>query len=575
MVLGAVGSLLPGAPTGAAAAASAPTVQPAGSPAFAQDAPDPDVIRVGTTYYGYTTGTTWGNYIGVLTSTAPSSGWRTADGQTYGSTAMGPLPSWEKVNTQTSPGVFAWAGRYVMFYDAFDPSVGHWCLSVATASSPTGPFDDNSAAPFECQADGSVDPSPFVDASGQPWLYWKENDGSASTPAYIWAAPLAPTGTALASSPTQVLTQDTVNHPWETTVENPDMVLAAGSYYLFFSSGRWDSSGYAEGYAVCDGPAGPCTQPQPGPLLASYGQVAGPGAATVFADPSGATWMAYAAWTSPCTSYSCGGQRRLYVAPLTFGGPACSPPARPAGYRFAAADGGVFDFGNLPYCGSAAGAAGATVVGLAATPDEGGYWLATASGRVAAFGDAAFKGDASGMALAAPVVGLAATPDGAGYWLASADGGVFAFGDAAWYGSMGGTRLASPVVGMAADRTTGGYWLVAADGGVFSFHAAFRGSAGAIRLNRPVVGMAATSDGGGYWLVASDGGIFTYGDAAFLGSAGAIRLNRPVVGMAATSDGAGYRLVASDGGVFCYGDAPFYGSTGSITLAQPVTSIGG
>src|SRR5579884_2664969 len=276
VVLGAVGSLLPGAPTGAAAA-SAPTVQPAGSPAFAQDAPDPDVIRVGTTYYGYTTGTTWGNYIGVLTSTAPSSGWRTADGQTYGSTAMGPLPSWEKVNTQTSPGVFAWAGRYVMFYDAFDPSVGHWCLSVATASSPTGPFDDNSAAPFECQADGSVDPSPFVDASGQPWLYWKENDGSASTPAYIWAAPLAPTGTALASSPTQVLTQDTVNHPWETTVENPDMVLAAGSYYLFFSSGRWDSSGYAEGYAVCDGPAGPCTQPQPGPLLASYGQVAGPG----------------------------------------------------------------------------------------------------------------------------------------------------------------------------------------------------------------------------------------------------------------------------------------------------------
>ena len=103
-----------------------------------------------------------------------------------------------------------------------------------------------------------------------------------------------------------------------------------------------------------------------------------------------------------------------------------------------------------------------------------------------------------------PVVGMAATPTGGGYWLVAADGGIFAFGDAAFFGSMGGQRLNQPVVGMAATPTGGGYWLVASDGGIFAFgDAAFFGSMGGQRLNQPVVGMAATPTGGGYWLVAS------------------------------------------------------------------------
>ena len=39
--------------------------------------------------------------------------------------------------------------------------------------------------------------------------------------------------------------------------------------------------------------------------------------------------------------------------------------------------------------------------------------------------------------LNAPIVGIAATPDGGGYWLVAADGGVFSFGDAHFYGSTG------------------------------------------------------------------------------------------------------------------------------------------
>ena len=171
----------------------------------------------------------------------------------------------------------------------------------------------------------------------------------------------------------------------------------------------------------------------------------------------------------------------------------CKPPAgTPAGYWLDASDGGIFSYGNLPFCGSTGNVVlNKPVVGMAGTPDAGGYWLVASDGGVFAFGDAGFYGSTGNIALNKPIVGIAATPDGKGYWLVASDGGIFAFGDARFYGSTGN-----------------------------------------IALNKPVVGMAATRDGGGYWLVASDGGIFAYGNARFYGSTGNIALNKPVVGMA-------------------------------------------
>jgi hypothetical protein len=214
--------------------------------------------------------------------------------------------------------------------------------------------------------------------------------------------------------------------------------------------------------------------------------------------------------------------------------------------------------------------ASGTVVGLAASADDGGYWVANNEGEVVACGDAlAFPGLT--QAPIHPIVGIAATPDGGGYFLVGSDGGIFAFGDAAFHGSMGGMPLNKPIVGIAVDPATGGYWLVASDGGIFAFDAPFAGSTGSLTLNRPVVGMAPAPGGAGYWLVASDGGIFAFG-APFLGSMGGMPLNRPVVGMSADLGGTGYWLVASDGGIFSFG-APFLGSTGAIHLNQPIVGM--
>jgi len=77
-----------------------------------------------------------------------------------------------------------------------------------------------------------------------------------------------------------------------------------------------------------------------------------------------------------------------------------------------------------------------------------GYWLAAADGGIFTFGDANFYGTTATTRLNAPIVAMAPTPDGHGYWLAAADGGIFTFGDAKFYGTTATTRLNAPIVGM-------------------------------------------------------------------------------------------------------------------------------
>jgi hypothetical protein len=252
-----------------------------------------------------------------------------------------------------------------------------------------------------------------------------------------------------------------------------------------------------------------------------------------------------------------------------------APVTRP-GYDEVASDGGIFNFGGAGFYGSLGSLTlNKPIVGMAVTPDGGGYWLVASDGGVFAEGDAAFYGSLGSLTLNKPIVGMASTPDGKGYWLVASDGGIFSEGDAGFYGSLGSLTLNKPIVGMASTPDGGGYWLVASDGGIFAKgDATFYGSMGGTPLNKPIVGMASTPDGKGYWLVASDGGIFNEGDAGFYGSLGSLTLNKPIVGMAATPDGKGYWLVASDGGIFAKGDATFSGSMGGTPLNKPIVGMG-
>jgi hypothetical protein len=213
-----------------------------GTPAFDSDAPDPDVVTSGSAYYAFTTGTALGNHIQVLVDTSGSStsGWHSTTGQNNGSSALPVVPSWEQVDTQTSPGVFYWNGHWIMYYDAAQEGhagdTGYDCLSVATATtlSPTNAvFTDASSGPLVCDASlgGAIDPSPYIDTkTGVAYLVWKSNDGGSSQGAAIWSQQLSADGMSLVGTPTDLLDQDSVRYPWEATVENPQLVEQGGDY---------------------------------------------------------------------------------------------------------------------------------------------------------------------------------------------------------------------------------------------------------------------------------------------------------------------------------------------------------
>jgi 3D (Asp-Asp-Asp) domain-containing protein len=121
-------------------------------------------------------------------------------------------------------------------------------------------------------------------------------------------------------------------------------------------------------------------------------------------------------------------------------------------------------------------------------------------GGVFTFGDAVFHGSLGGVSLNRPIVGLAATPSGGGYWLVGSDGGVFTFGDAGYFGSTGSEHLNAPIVGIASTSTGHGYWLAGSDGGIFTFgDAPFLGALAPEPNGTQVATVAPTRAGYGYW----------------------------------------------------------------------------
>ena len=107
------------------------------------------------------------------------------------------------------------------------------------------------------------------------------------------------------------------------------------------------------------------------------------------------------------------------------------------------------------------------IVGMASTPDGGGYWLVASDGGIFSFGDAQFYGSTGSIRLNQPIVGMASTPDGGGYWLVASDGGIFNFGDATFYGSTGGSG--NQVLGIIVDPSAATYSLVYLNGSTQAF----------------------------------------------------------------------------------------------------------
>jgi beta-xylosidase len=298
-----------------APAPPAPPVLNYENPVFPEDFPDPFILRVGETYYAYSTNAGSAN-IQVIRSTDLLHWERTGER----GDALPKLPAWAAAGQflTWAPSVLQRDQEFILYYVTRYVEGGRQCISYAVSPEPDGPFVDPNEQPFLCQLaeGGSIDPDPFIDQNGQLYLLWKNDGNCCGLPIWLYSQALAADGRSLAGEPHRLLTQD---QNWEKPlIENPTMAFHQGRYYLLYSANWWESEDYAVGYGVCESPTGPCQKPHNGPVLASAGPtVRGPGGASFFRDAEDGLWLAYHAWASPTIGYP-SGKRRLHLARVAF-----------------------------------------------------------------------------------------------------------------------------------------------------------------------------------------------------------------------------------------------------------------
>ena len=229
-----------------------------------------------------------------------------------------------------------------------------------------------------------------------------------------------------------------------------------------------------------------------------------------------------------------GDVRRLFVAPIDLSNDLNVPCNRPAGPRpatgwppatAASSPSGTFPSSARP--GRSPSTSRSWAWPPPPTAAATGWWPPTAASSPSA--TPRFYGSTGAIHLNQPIVGMAATPDGGGYWLVASDGGIFTFGDAALL------RLDRRHPPQPAHRGHGRHprrpGLLA--GGLRRRHLHLRrrrastARPAAIHLNQPIVGMAATPTAGatGWWPPTAASS--PSATPRFFGSTGAIRLNQP------------------------------------------------
>ena len=309
--------LLALAPAGLAA-------EPSFVPVYEENFPDPHVIQHQGQFIAYATN--HGLNLPMLRSvdlvhwtpvTSPDG--KPLDG-------MRVLAPWAKEGRTWAPEVLQIGSKWLLYYTAANARRNVQCIGVAVADSPTGPFRDTSAEPLVCQYDegGTIDANPFRDADGQLYVYYKSDGNAVGKRTYIWGQKLSPDGLTLVGEPVALIQDDAA---WENKlVEAPAMVRSPGGYQMFYSAAYygWNPenrlSPYATGYAVCQGPLGPCADAPENPILNSFrdreaGCLSGPGHPAIF-EAAGRHFIAFHAWAATSGCRKATDARYLYIAPL-------------------------------------------------------------------------------------------------------------------------------------------------------------------------------------------------------------------------------------------------------------------
>lgn len=256
--------------------------------------------------------------------------------------AMPVLPVWATRGWTWAPEVLEHEGRFLLFFTAREKASGRQCTGVATSRDPLGPFTSAATEPLVCQRElgGTIDASPFRDADGRLYLYYKADANAVGKPTDIYVQPMTADGLELTGEPVTLLTND---QQWEAhVIESPTMVRQNDAYVLFYSANHfgWEPhqrlSPYAMGYATCEGPLGPCADAPENPILYSYtdpkaGCLSGPGHQAVF-EADGKQYILFHAHIARSGCQNAKKGRQMYIAPLGWqnGRPVIGTSLRPA-----------------------------------------------------------------------------------------------------------------------------------------------------------------------------------------------------------------------------------------------------
>ncbi|HEX2234394.1 MAG TPA: family 43 glycosylhydrolase [Thermoleophilaceae bacterium] len=205
---------------------------------------------------------------------------------------------------------------YVMFFVSvnrvINPDAN--CIGVAVSPEPGGPFADRgilsdeagstdmSDRPIGCGDDNgysNIDPDPFVDADGTPYLYLSTGH-LCSTPGPHAECPfdrrlsVIPLTDDLlnAAGPRQPLLGWTPSTWEQQIVENPWMRRRGNTYELFYSGGNYRRT-YGMGYATASSPTGPFSKAPVNPILRDSEEVLSAGGGSLVTGPRGGEWVAY------------------------------------------------------------------------------------------------------------------------------------------------------------------------------------------------------------------------------------------------------------------------------------------
>jgi beta-xylosidase len=281
-------------------------------PVVQESSPDPAIMKVGRSYFLYTTND-FGMNIPKRTS-------RDLIHWTWASDAMPQRPSWAQKDTIWAPHAVQTGDHFTLFFAARQYN-GKMAVGYAVSKSPDGPFTSQGVANegllvTHPNPNVTIDPDVLLDDDGRMYLYWGSANGDARADVLgirgqeiriaadgrsierlgAWSTVKPKIGPGNARPPW--LPQDRLN------VEAPWVMKRNGWYYMFYSDGVYDGTTPQSEYALnVVRSRSPLDFHSPQALAASRRVVSGtpayrgPGHPTVTPEPDGEHYaLAYHAW---------------------------------------------------------------------------------------------------------------------------------------------------------------------------------------------------------------------------------------------------------------------------------------